>query len=67
MTHLKVVVDLDLCEVNGTCALVAPKVFEIGSDDLLHVRAAAPSAEEVPHVEEAVRRCPKGALTLEKA
>jgi ferredoxin len=67
MTHLKVVVDRDLCEVNGTCALVAPKVFEIGDDDLLHVRAAEPTAEELPRVEEAVRRCPKGALALEKA
>lgn len=67
MTHLKIVVDRDLCEVNGTCAIVAPKVFEIGDDDLMHVTAEEPSAEELPRVEEAVRRCPKGALALEKA
>jgi ferredoxin len=66
MTHLKIVLDLDLCEVNGTCALVAPQVFEIGHDDLLHVRPTEPTAEELPRVEEAVRRCPKGALALAK-
>jgi ferredoxin len=64
MTHLKVVVDRDLCEVNGTCASVAPDVFEIGDDDQLRVLSPQPSAAAIPRVEDAVRRCPKGALAL---
>jgi ferredoxin len=66
MTHLKIVVDRGLCEVNGTCVLVAPGVFEIGDDDVLRVRTEEPSAAEISEVEEAVRRCPRGALALTK-
>jgi ferredoxin len=65
MTQLKIVVDASLCEVNGTCALAAPSVFEIGDDDEMHVLSPQPSASELPQVQEAVRRCPKGALALE--
>jgi ferredoxin len=46
--------------------LVAPNVFEIGDDDLLHVRTPEPATDELPRVDVAVRRCPKGALALEK-
>ena len=66
MTQLKIVVDRELCEVNGTCAMIAPHVFEIGDDDQMYVRVAQPSAAELESVEDAVRRCPKGALALEK-
>jgi ferredoxin len=64
MKHLKIVVDRDLCEVNGTCALLAPAVFEIGDDDVMHLLIEQPSATDLPAVENAVRRCPKGALSL---
>ena len=66
MTQLKIVVDRDLCEANGSCVLVAPHVFEIGDDDQMHVLHAQPPAAELESVEDAVRRCPKGALSLEK-
>ena len=64
MTHWKIVVDRDLCEVNGTCAMLAPSVFEIGDDDVMRVLIVQPSAADMPAVENAVRRCPKGALSL---
>ena len=67
MTHLKVVVDRDLCEVNGACVLVAPNVFEIGDDDTMRIRTPLPPDEEMARVRDALRRCPKGALALEKA
>jgi ferredoxin len=66
MTQFKIVVDRDLCEANGSCVQVAPQVFEIGDDDQMHVRVAQPSAAEIECVRDAVRRCPKGALTLEQ-
>jgi len=66
MTQLKIVVDRDLCEVNGSCVLAAPNVFEIGDDDEMHVKVVQPSAADLPDVEDAVRRCPKGALSLLK-
>ena len=66
MTQLKIVVDRDLCEVNGSCALIAPNVFEIGDDDQMYIRIPQPTAAELDSVEDAVRRCPRGALALEK-
>lgn len=66
MTQLKIVVDRDLCEVNGSCALIAPNVFEIRDDDQMYIRVSQPTAAELESVEDAVRRCPRGALALEK-
>lgn len=66
MTQLKVLVDRDLCEVNGACVMAAPAVFEITADDEMRVRTPQPSAAELPAVEDAVRRCPRGALALAK-
>jgi len=65
MTQLKVVVDRDLCEGNGACVLAAPDVFEIGDDDQMHVLVPQPSAANLSRVEDAVRRCPRGALSLQ--
>jgi len=67
MTQLKIVVDRDLCEGNGMCVMTAPQVFAIGDDDQLHVLVPQPSASDLSGVDDAVRRCPKGALTLERA
>ena len=67
MRQLKLVVDRDLCEANGLCAQVAPKLFEIGGDDQMRVLIPQPSAADVSAAEEAVRRCPRGALTLTHA
>jgi ferredoxin len=64
MTSLKILVDRELCEVNGVCATVAPELFEISEDDQLNVVKPQPSAAEAPAAEEAVRRCPKAALAL---
>ena len=66
MTRLRILVDRELCEVNGLCVEVAPAVFEIGEDDVMRVKDSQPSAAEEKRVEEAVRRCPKGALGVER-
>jgi ferredoxin len=65
--HLNIVVDRDLCEGNGTCVLAAPNVFEIDATDTLQVKEPQPSAAHLSQVEDAVRRCPKGALALHDA
>lgn len=62
---MKVVVDYDLCESNAVCMAVAPEVFEVRDDDFLYLLQEEPSEELRSKVEEAVRRCPKQALTLE--
>jgi ferredoxin len=43
----------------------APEVFEVRDDDFLYVLQENPPEELRAKVEEAVRRCPKQAITLE--
>jgi ferredoxin len=60
----RVVVDYDLCEANGLCVMAAPDVFQLDDSDKLHLVVERPSPESIESVETAVRRCPKGALSL---
>lgn len=60
----KVVVDFDLCESNAICMAAAPEVFEVRDDDFLYVLDETPSDDLKPKVDEAVRRCPKQAISL---
>lgn len=60
----KVVVDFDLCESNAVCMGIAPEVFEVGDDDLLHVLQEHPPPELHASVEQAVTRCPKQAISI---
>jgi ferredoxin len=62
---VRVVVDYDLCESNAVCMAVAPEVFEVRDDDNLYVLQEEPPEELRAKVEEAVRRCPKQAISLE--
>ena len=60
---MRVVVDFDLCESNALCMAAAPEVFEVRDDDFLYVLQEEPGEELRAKVEEAVRRCPKQAIT----
>ena len=61
---MKVVVDFDLCESNALCMVAAPEVFEVRDDDFLYVLDENPPEDLRPKVEEAVRRCPKQAISI---
>jgi ferredoxin len=62
---MKVVVDYDLCESNAVCMGIAPEVFEVRDDDFLYVLQENPPEEMRPKIEEAVRMCPKQAISIE--
>ncbi len=62
---MRVVVDYDLCESNAICMAVAPEVFEVDDDDNLNLLQEEPPEELRAKVEEAVRRCPKQALSIQ--
>ncbi|MCB1255495.1 MAG: ferredoxin [Microthrixaceae bacterium] len=62
---MKVSVDYDLCESNAICMGIAPEVFEVRDDDLLYILDENPPEELRARVEEAIKRCPKQALSLE--
>jgi ferredoxin len=61
---MKIVVDYDVCESNAVCMAVAPEVFEVRDDDFLYVLDENPPEELRPKIEEAVRRCPKQAISI---
>jgi ferredoxin len=61
---MKVVVDYDLCESNAVCMGIAPEVFEVRDDDNLYILQEEPPEELRPKIEEAVRMCPKQAISL---
>ena len=62
---MKVVVNYDLCESNAVCMGIAPEVFEVRDDDFLYVLDEEPDESLRDKVEEAARRCPKQAITIE--
>lgn len=62
---MKVVVNYDLCESNAVCMGIVPEVFEVRDDDMLYVLQEEPGEEFRERVEEAVRRCPKQAISVE--
>jgi len=61
---MKIRVDHQLCEANGVCVRLVPEVFALDDDDRLRV-LEAPGEALRARLTEAVRRCPKQALTID--
>ena len=66
MRPMKVVVDFDKCESNAVCMGIAPDVFEVRDDNFLYVLDEHPPEERRADIEEAVRFCPTGAISIEE-
>ena len=63
---MKVVVDVNLCNLHGLCIETAPEVFKIGDDGVLHVLNEMPPESLHAKVDRAVRECPTGAISIER-
>lgn len=61
---MHVSVDTDLCAATGGCTQVAPQVFELGSDGVVHVLIAEPEPHLHESVLEAADLCPTAAITV---
>jgi ferredoxin len=61
---MKVIVDYDRCEANAVCMQIAPEVFKLNDDDTLDVLIEEPGEELRGKVMEAVRRCPRQAISV---
>lgn len=61
---MKIEVDWGLCESNGVCMGLIPEVFDLDDDDQLHVLQSETTAETEAQVREAVRQCPRQAISL---
>lgn len=63
---MRVVVDYDVCESNAVCMGLVPEVFEVRDDDFLYVLDEHPPEAMRARLEEAVRSCPKAAISIEE-
>jgi ferredoxin len=63
---VRIVVDWDLCESNGLCMAAAPEVFQLQDDDTLLVLQETPDESQLAVVAEAIRTCPKQAISLQE-
>ncbi len=63
---MKVVVDFDLCEANALCMQAAPEVFRVDDNDMLDILMEHPPEKLRKKVEEAVRRCPRQAISIQE-
>jgi len=61
---MKIVVDFDLCQSNAVCMSVEPSVFEVRDDGFLYILQENPPEALRPKMEEAVRTCPTGAISI---
>ena len=64
---MKIVIDYDLCEANAVCMGVCPECFRVEEDDTLTVLVESPPESLRAKVEEAIRLCPRQAITLEES
>jgi ferredoxin len=65
---MRVVVDYNLCETNARCMKVAPEVFAVDEDeDRMYLVNETPGEDARDKVENAVRLCPKQALSIEES
>jgi len=62
---MKIVVDYDLCEANAVCMGCCPECFRVEDDDTLTVLMENPPEALRSKVEEAVRLCPRQAISIE--
>ena len=63
----KVVVDFDKCESNAVCMAAAPEVFEVRDDNFLYVLQENPPDELREKCDQAVRQCPKQAISIDES
>jgi ferredoxin len=61
MSTYKIVIDRSLCSGFGTCAEMAPDVFEVAGDGIAEARVGT---SDDPGVLDAAAGCPMGAIAV---
>ena len=60
----KIEVDFGLCESNGVCMGIIPEVFDLDDQDYLHILQDEVTPENEQQIREAVRQCPRQAISI---
>ncbi len=61
---MKIEVDFGLCEANAICMGIIPEVFQVDDQDYLHVLTDEVTPENEAQVRDAVRQCPRQAISI---
>jgi ferredoxin len=61
---MRIVVDWSLCDGNGLCAKAAPTLLTVDENDALHLLKENVGEAEMRQAQQAVKVCPKAALSL---
>jgi ferredoxin len=62
---MKMRIDTDVCSGNGVCESIAPDVFEVGDDGIVHMLTEDLTEEMRADLQAACDGCPTQALSLE--
>jgi ferredoxin len=62
---MKITVDADRCTGHGVCESIAPAIFEVGDDGMVHLLTDDLAEDDRADLESAVAECPTQALSLE--
>lgn len=60
---IKIKIDKEKCIGCGTCAVIAPEIFELGEDNKAHTKVDAKIDKEL--AKQAAESCPVGAIIIE--
>lgn len=60
----KIEVDFGLCESNAVCVGIIPEVFDLDEQDYLHILQDEVTPENEDRINEAVRQCPRQAISI---
>ena len=63
---MEVRVDTDKCIGSGSCEMLAPEVFEVGEDGLVHLLDPTPGSELADRVRAAAANCPTSAISVDE-
>jgi len=61
---MKVNVNFDKCTSNAVCMKVAPELFEVRDDNFLYILDENPPESMRAKLEQAVKQCPTGAISI---
>jgi ferredoxin len=62
---MRIVIDTDQCTGHGICESLAPEVFEVGDEGIVHLLVDDLAEDLRPVLENAVAECPTRSLSLE--
>ena len=62
---MKITIDVEKCIGSGSCEMIAPGIFEVGDDGLVHLLDDRPSAEHHSAVRTAAASCPTQVILVD--